>query len=112
MQLPPQPQGAVRGWRHGAATVCCPTGSAVLTSAGRLPVRHIVHAVGPVYTVPEDSEPLLAGAYRTALALANEHKATSIAFPAISCGVRGYPLKEAAEVGWQGGWSGARKLIT
>ncbi|PRW60943.1 Serine threonine- kinase CTR1 [Chlorella sorokiniana] len=51
-----------------------------------------------LYTVPEDSEPLLASAYRSALALANEHKATSIAFPAISCGVRCYPPQEAAKV--------------
>lgn len=93
-QLPLRRQSANGG---DGPTVKCPTGSAVLTSAGRLPVRHAVHAVGPVYTVPQDSEPLLASAYRSALALANEHKATSIAFPALSCGLRGYPPGDAAK---------------
>ena len=108
MALFPALQLQVRPWDDSAAgqaaahQVKIPTGCAVLTSAGQLAVRHVVHAVGPIYTVPADSAPLLASAYRSALALANEHKAASIAFPAVSCGLHGYPPTEAAEVGARG----------
>jgi O-acetyl-ADP-ribose deacetylase (regulator of RNase III) len=77
----------------------CPTGSAVATKAGRLPARYVFHAVGPVYRDGRHGEPeLLAGCYRTALALAEERGVRTISFPAISTGVYGYPLKDAAEI--------------
>lgn len=76
----------------------CATGSAVITSAFRLaPVQWVIHAVGPIYHGPGDAN-LLASAYRSALARADEVGATSVAFPSISTGVYGYPAKDAAEV--------------
>jgi O-acetyl-ADP-ribose deacetylase (regulator of RNase III) len=75
-----------------------PTGHAVLTGGHRLVARHVIHTVGPIYdTVPNPAE-LLADAYRSSLTLAEEHGLTSIAFPAISTGVYGYPRDEAARV--------------
>ena len=76
----------------------CPTGSAVITPAFRLaPVQWVIHAVGPIYRGPDDAK-LLASAYRSSLARADEVGATSIAFPSISTGVYGYPAEEAAQV--------------
>lgn len=78
--------------------VRCPTGEARITSGFDLPARHVIHTVGPVYRGrPLDAE-LLASAFRTSLVLAVEHALRSIAFPAISCGVYGYPLDGAAAV--------------
>jgi len=81
----------------------CPTGDAKATSAGNLPARWVVHAVGPVYNPRrrEESERLLASAYRRSIEVADELGAASVAFPAISCGVYGYPLAEAARVVWR-----------
>lgn len=77
----------------------CPTGSARITRAYRLPAKHVIHAVGPVYRGGRSGEPeLLAGCYRTALKLAVANGCKTIAFPAISCGVYGYPLAEAARI--------------
>jgi len=77
----------------------CATGSAVATGAGRLPAQYVFHAVGPVYRDGRHGEPeLLASCYRTCLALAEEHSAETISFPAISTGVYGYPLAEAAGI--------------
>jgi O-acetyl-ADP-ribose deacetylase (regulator of RNase III) len=77
----------------------CPTGSAVLTSAGRLPARYVLHAVGPVYRDGKHGEAeLLASCYRTCLRLAEENGAKTVAFPSISTGVYGYPMAEAAEI--------------
>jgi O-acetyl-ADP-ribose deacetylase (regulator of RNase III) len=77
----------------------CPTGSAVVSTAGRLPARWVVHAVGPVWQGGSHGEPeSLASAYAASLRLANELGVRSIAFPAISCGVYGYPLTEGARV--------------
>jgi O-acetyl-ADP-ribose deacetylase (regulator of RNase III) len=76
----------------------CPAGCAVVTPAfGLAPVRWVIHAVGPVYSGPQDAQ-VLASAYRAALARAEEVGARSVAFPAISTGVYGYPLEEAARV--------------
>lgn len=76
----------------------CPTGSAVATSAGKLPAKYVFHAVGPVWAGGQRGEPdLLASAYRRCLELAVEHACRSIAFPAISTGVYGYPTDLAAE---------------
>lgn len=77
----------------------CPTGSAKITQGHRLPAKHVIHAVGPVYRDGRSGEPeQLAGCYRTAMALARQHKLRTIAFPAISCGAYGYPLDEAARI--------------
>jgi len=75
-----------------------PTGSAAITSGGQLKARYVIHAVGPVYDGTERSAQLLASAVRAALQMADEHKLTSIALPAISTGIFGYPLDEAAHV--------------
>jgi O-acetyl-ADP-ribose deacetylase (regulator of RNase III) len=75
------------------------TGDAKLTGAGRLPVRHVIHAVGPVWRGGTVGEPeLLASAYRRAVELAAEHGDRRVAFPAISAGVYGYPVEQAAAV--------------
>ena len=75
----------------------CETGSAVATTAGELPARFVFHAVGPVWHGGyRDEERQLRSCYRTCLALAVERDCGSIAFPAISCGVYGYPLDLAA----------------
>jgi O-acetyl-ADP-ribose deacetylase (regulator of RNase III) len=77
----------------------CPTGSAVITTAGELPASHIIHAVGPIWRGGTHGEADdLASAFRTSLDLAEAADATSIAFPAISCGVYGYPVEQAAPV--------------
>lgn len=77
----------------------CATGEAKITGGHRLPARHVIHTVGPVYgSGGEDKARLLASCYRRSLELASEHGLTSIAFPAISCGVYGYPMAEACEV--------------
>lgn len=76
----------------------CATGEAKITQGYRLKARHVIHTVGPIYSgTPHDAE-LLAAAVRNSLRLADEHHFTSIAFPAISTGAYGYPLREAAPV--------------
>ena len=77
----------------------CETGDAKITGAGRLPARHVIHAVGPVWRGGGEGEPeLLASCYRRAIELAAEHGCARVALPAISAGVYGYPLDQAAEV--------------
>jgi O-acetyl-ADP-ribose deacetylase len=77
----------------------CATGDAKLTGAGRLPVNHVIHAVGPVWRGGGSGEPeLLASCYRRAIELAAEHGDARVAFPAISMGVYGYPLDRGAAV--------------
>ena len=77
----------------------CPTGSAVASCAGKLPARHVFHAVGPVYRDGRHGEPeLLASCYRKCLELAEEYGVETISFPAISTGIYGYPLGEAAAI--------------
>lgn len=73
-------------------------GQAVISSAHELPNQNVIHCLGPVYGVDEPSDRLLAECFRNALLLADRHKLTSIAFPAISTGVFGYPLQNAAAV--------------
>src|SRR5262249_2517861 len=76
----------------------CPTGSAVASGAGNLSARHVFHAVGPVWRGGLQGEPkLLKGAYQSCLDLAVLHNCRTVAFPAISTGVYGYPLDQAAE---------------
>jgi O-acetyl-ADP-ribose deacetylase (regulator of RNase III) len=77
----------------------CPTGSAVITGAGNLKAKYVIHAVGPVYHGGRSGEPeLLAGAYRRSLELTKEHGLSSIVFPSISTGVYGYPVDEAGPI--------------
>src|SRR5438034_11811927 len=75
-----------------------PTGKAVAASAGNLPARWVIHTVGPVYAKSEDRSHLLASCHTEALRVADELGARTVAFPAISTGVYGYPLEEAASV--------------
>jgi O-acetyl-ADP-ribose deacetylase (regulator of RNase III) len=77
----------------------CDTGDAKLTGAGDLPVRHVIHAVGPVWHGGGDGEPeALASCYARAIELAAEHGDRRVALPAISTGVYGYPIELAAQV--------------
>lgn len=77
----------------------CPTGSAKITRGYRLPARFVIHTVGPVWRGGGEGEPeLLAACYRTCFELAQTHSISTIAFPAISCGVYGYPIREAARI--------------
>lgn len=76
-----------------------PTGQAVITTGGKLPAKHVIHTVGPVYgRGGADKAELLVACYFNSLSLAVEHGLKSIAFPAVSTGVYGYPLSEAAKV--------------
>lgn len=77
----------------------CDTGQAKITRGYRLPARHVIHTVGPVWSGGGHGEPqLLASCYRESLRLAAENGARTVAFPAISCGVYGYPVEQAARV--------------
>lgn len=77
----------------------CPTGQARITRGYRLPARHVIHTVGPVYRDGRHGEPeLLASCYRESLKLAQAHGCASVAFPAISCGVYGYPIEAATTI--------------
>jgi len=77
----------------------CPTGQAKITAGYDLPARYVIHTVGPVWRGGGHGEPeLLASCYRTSLALAVERDLRTIVFPAISCGIYGYPLDEAARI--------------
>ncbi|NYE45127.1 O-acetyl-ADP-ribose deacetylase (regulator of RNase III) [Spinactinospora alkalitolerans] len=75
-----------------------PTGRAVATTAGRLPARWVIHTVGPVHSATEDRTELLASCYRESLRVADELGARSVAFPAVSAGVYGWPMDDAARV--------------
>ncbi len=77
----------------------CRTGQAVITTAGRLPARYVIHAVGPRWRDGAHGEPdLLASAYRVSLQLAEEHNVTSVSFPSIGTGAYRYPIADAARV--------------
>jgi O-acetyl-ADP-ribose deacetylase (regulator of RNase III) len=77
----------------------CPTGSAVITGAGRLPARHVIHAVGPRWRDGLHGEPdLLRSAYRAAFALAASHGCATVASPSISTGIYGFPIELAAPI--------------
>lgn len=65
-----------------------------MTPGFQLPAKYVIHTVGPIYDSAEESAPLLASAYRSSLELANGKGLKTVAFPAISCGVYGYPLEE------------------
>lgn len=81
----------------------CETGDAKPTSAGELDAQYVIHAVGPVYNQrnPDESRRLLVSAYTRSIEVAVELGCRSVAFPAVSCGVYGYPPRDAARVVWQ-----------
>ncbi|XP_074274329.1 uncharacterized protein LOC141598548 isoform X2 [Silene latifolia] len=78
--------------------VRCPVGEARITPGFRLPASHVIHTVGPIYDEDENPEALLESAYRNTLTLAKENNIQYVAFPAISCGIYGYPFDEAANI--------------
>jgi len=80
------------------AGVRCPTGEARITHGGNLAARYVIHTVGPIYSQVENPATLLASAYNNSFRLALEYNCRSVAVPAVSCGVYGYPLEEAARV--------------
>ena len=75
-----------------------PAGQAVATTAGNLPASHVIHTVGPVYAKTKDKSETLASAYRESLRVADEVGARTVAFPAISAGVYGWPMDDAARI--------------
>jgi O-acetyl-ADP-ribose deacetylase len=77
----------------------CSTGSAVITGAGRLPAQYVIHAVGPRWSGGDHNEKgLLSSAYQTAFTLAAEHSCATVSAPAISTGIYGFPLEQAAPI--------------
>ena len=95
----PQLLAACRALPEVRRGVRCPTGEARITPGFRLPARFVIHTVGPVWEGGDDGEPeLLAACYRNTLRLAREHDVKRIAFPAISCGIYGYPFDRAAAI--------------
>ncbi len=76
----------------------CQTGGAKITKGYNLPAKYVIHTVGPVYSGRAEDKILLANCYRNCLTLAVENNLSSMAFPAISCGVYGYPLNKACEI--------------
>jgi O-acetyl-ADP-ribose deacetylase (regulator of RNase III) len=85
--------------RECAALGGCPTSEARITKGYRLPAHYVIHVVGPRYRDGQHGEPdLLAGCYRHSLGLAVAHGVRTIAFPAISCGIYGYPIPQAAHI--------------
>ena len=81
------------------AVAPCPTGEARITPGFDLPARHIIHTVGPVWSGGDRNEAgLLASAYRNSIRLADEYGLRTVAFPAISCGIFGYPVGQAAQI--------------
>jgi len=76
-------------------------GEAVITGAHNLPNRFVIHCLGPVYGVDKPEDVLLVNCYKNSLSLAEEHRIDSVAFPAISTGAFGFPLKDAAEIAFR-----------
>lgn len=75
-----------------------PTGQAVASTAGKLPATWVIHTVGPVFTTREDRSTLLADCYRNSLRVADELGARTVAFPAVSAGIFGWPMDDAARI--------------
>src|SRR6202046_3958407 len=87
-----------RALRAGQFSAGLPTGQAVATTAGELPARWVIHTVGPVYSKREDRSALLASCYSESLRVAEDLGARTIAFPAISAGIYGWPAADAARI--------------
>ena len=95
----PELLAACRALPQVRPQVRCPTGEARITPGFRLPAKYVIHTVGPIWHGGDRGEPeLLGSCYRESLRLATENAVHSIAFPAISCGVYGYPLPEAVDI--------------
>jgi O-acetyl-ADP-ribose deacetylase (regulator of RNase III) len=95
----PELLAACRALPEASPGVRCPTGEARITGGFRLPARRVIHTVGPIWRGGGCGEPeQLASCYRSSLKLAERHAIESIAFPAISCGVYGYPIEAAVAV--------------
>jgi O-acetyl-ADP-ribose deacetylase (regulator of RNase III) len=90
--------GACRELRATTLPDGLPAGQAVATTAGNLPARWVVHTVGPVHSRSEDRSETLASAYRESLRVAEELGAATVAFPAVSAGVYGWPMDDAARI--------------
>ncbi|GLX92382.1 MULTISPECIES: O-acetyl-ADP-ribose deacetylase [Herbidospora] len=89
---------ACRRLRASAYGKGLPPGQAVATTAGRLPAKWVIHTVGPVHSRSEDRSKTLASCYREALRVADELGATTVAFPAVSAGIYGWPMDDAARI--------------
>jgi O-acetyl-ADP-ribose deacetylase (regulator of RNase III) len=94
----PKILGECRALRAGHLGGGLPSGQAVATTAGQLPARWVIHTVGPVWSPDEDRSAVLASAYRESLLVAEELGAATVAFPAISAGVYGWPMDDAARI--------------
>lgn len=97
----PEILAACRALRAGELPDGLPAGQAVATTAGRLPARWVIHTVGPVHSAREDRSATLASCYRESLREAARVGARSVAFPAISAGVYGWPMDDAARIAVQ-----------
>lgn len=98
----PEILAACREIRRSSYPEGLPTGEAVITTAGSLPAKHVIHTVGPIYGRHDGNEAaLLAACYENSLTLAKNHRLSSIAFPSISTGAFRYPKVEAAEIASQ-----------
>ncbi len=89
---------ACRELRAGAYRGGLPVGQAIATTAGQLAAKWVIHTVGPVYSAGEDRSDLLASCYRQSLRVADELGARSVAFPAVSAGIFGWPVEDAARI--------------
>lgn len=94
----PEILAACRELRAGHYGKGLPTGQAVTTTAGRLDARWVIHTVGPVWQRTEDRSALLASCYRESLRVADELGASTVAFPAVSTGVYGWPMDDGARI--------------
>jgi O-acetyl-ADP-ribose deacetylase (regulator of RNase III) len=94
----PEILAACRELRSTSLPDGLPAGQAVATTAGQLPARWVIHTVGPVYSRSEDRSHVLASAYRESLRVAEELGAGSVAFPAVSAGIYGWPMDDAARI--------------
>jgi O-acetyl-ADP-ribose deacetylase (regulator of RNase III) len=94
----PEILAACRELRRTSLPDGLPAGDAVATPAGRLPARWVIHTVGPVHSAREDRSAVLASCYRRSLEVARQLDVASVAFPAVSAGVYGWPMDDAARI--------------
>lgn len=94
----PQILAECRALRAASLPSGLPTGQAVPTTGGNLPSAHVIHVVGPVYSRREDRSALLVSCYREALRVADELGARTVAMPAVSAGIYGWPMRDAARI--------------
>jgi O-acetyl-ADP-ribose deacetylase (regulator of RNase III) len=97
----PQILAECRALRAASLPSGLPTGHAVATTGGQLPAAHVIHVVGPVYSRREDRSALLVSCYREALRVADQLGALTVAMPAVSAGIYGWPMRDAARIAVQ-----------